>query len=624
MSARPSSVVRIVLIAVILIGLGVYLVSRAGWSVGAWFGSPRPNIVLISVDTCRADHLGCYNPSKKTTPNIDAFAQTATLFENVVSPVPITLPSHSSMLTGHVPAMHGARTNKVKLADEIVTLPELLKPEGYTTGAIVSAFVLDGRFGLSQGFDTYDDRFRVLRTRVSSDERVGQEASTVAIQWLRQRRPDERFFLFLHYFDPHWPYEAPEPFPSRFPGEPYSAEVAYADYCVGQVLDELKRRELFDNALIIIVGDHGEMLGEHGELSHQFFIYESAIKVPLIVKLPGQEEPRRVEDVVGLVDIAPTLCSLLGLRKENADGIDLSPYLKGQSAPSGAEDRYVYSESVVPQSCGANPLFAQVGRRWKYIHTTRPELYDLVADPQEQTDLVEAEPHRARRLAGRVTKLLARAAGARVEGDRLVLDEEARRRLESLGYVDVTEHDTLELDATREDAKDVIRFHVAYQEAMKLRWDGHHEEALERFRRITEEKPDMREPHVMAAQLLAELGRYEESLKHLTVAIRLNPEDPRQYAERGLIYEALGDDENALADYAKALERPPVDPQVYNLRAKVLARRGEVAAAVEDLERAKEAFPPGSEGWTAAEKLRTQLAGGSGKVDLSVPLPRSR
>jgi len=533
--------------------------------------------------------------------------------------VPITLPAHSSMLTGQIPPIHGVRTNAANLADNIVTLPERLKTEGYATGAIVSAFVLDRRFGLCQGFDTYEDRFREGGAWIRGTERLGGETSKAAIEWLRRHKDDEKFFLFLHYFDPHDPYQAPEPFASRFPDEPYAAEVTYADHCVGQVLDELRRLELFDDTLVILTSDHGEMLGEHGELTHLFFVYESAIKVPLIVKLPGQDEAQRVEDVVGLVDITPTICSLLGLLRDNMDGIDLSAYLRGTGASPEAQSRYLWSESVLPEAYGANPLAAQVGRRWKYIRSTRPELYDLLEDPEESSNLVEAHPRRARLLETRAKNILARAASARAEGDRLVLDEEARRRLESLGYVDVTERDTIEFDATREDAKDLIHVHLAFQAATRLRWAGRDEEALGEFRKIIEERPDLRDAQVMVAHLLRRLGRHEESLEHSTIAIGLDPRDPREYAQRGLTHEALGDDESALADYTAVLERSPVDPRVYLLRARVLARRGEVAAAIGDLEDAKRAFPPGSEAWAAAEELRIRLTSGGARPEPPQP-----
>jgi len=593
--------------ALLGVGLGLYVAPKVAPWFRRRFGPAKPNIVLISIDTCRADFLSCYDSSRKTTPGIGAFARTATLFENAVSPVPITTPAHSSMLTGCIPPVHGVRRNRAHLAGSITTLAEMLKPHGYTTGAIVSAFVLDRQFGLDQGFDSYDDRFRTPGGGVDAEERVGEGASAAAIEWLRRQKDGDKFFLFLHYFDPHWPYEAPEPFASRFE-EAYAAEVAYTDHCVGQVLAELGRLRLFEDALVIMTADHGEMLGEHGERTHRFFIYESAVKVPLIVKLPGQREARRVEDVVGLVDLVPTVCSLAGLPEPNVDGIDLTPYLKGEGPPPGARDRYLYSESFHPRLFGANPLFGQVGRRWKYIHTTRPELYDLSIDREEKINLVEVHPHRARLLESRLKAVLAGAAGAKVEGERVVLDEEARRRLESLGYVGVVEGDAIEFDDTREDPKDVIRFHTAVQRAAELRWDGEYDEIVRILRRVVEERPDTLVAHVLLADALGQLGRYQEAVEHFTAAIRLDPDDPIQYAQRGAAYEALGDEDRALADYTEALRRTPIDPRIYFRRARLLANRGDVAAAVADLEKVKEMCGPGSEGWAAADGLLRDLS----------------
>ena len=213
------------------------------------------------------------------------------LFKNAYSPVPVTLPAHSSLLTGTLPPVHGVRDNlHERLPDASVTLAEILKPRGFATGAVVSSFVLDRRFNLAQGFDSYDDRFQAVHKIGALSERKGDETTRLATQWL-DARGREPFFLFLHYYDPHDDYQPPEPFASRWAADPYSGEVAFADHCVGQVVEKLKERGLYDQTLIVVTGDHGEMLGEHGERNHGFFIYESALKVPL--DLPGAQGRRR-------------------------------------------------------------------------------------------------------------------------------------------------------------------------------------------------------------------------------------------------------------------------------------------------------------------------------------------
>ena len=233
------------------------------------------NVLLISIDTCRADHLSCYGYPRQTTPNIDALAAQGALFENTIAPVPITLPAHSSMLTGTIPPYHGVHDNgEYQLDQSNVTLAEILKQSGFTTGGIISAFVLDSAFGIDQGFDTYNDRFEKERRTVGDiSERIGAEASRFAITWLQQHK-DEKFFLFLHYFDPHADYLPPEPFASKFARNPYAGEIAYTDHCIGLVLNKLKELQLYDSTLIIITGDHGEMRHEHGESTHSYFIYQ--------------------------------------------------------------------------------------------------------------------------------------------------------------------------------------------------------------------------------------------------------------------------------------------------------------------------------------------------------------
>ena len=242
------------------------------------------NVLLISIDTCRADHLSCYGYKSQITPNIDAVAAEGILFENVIAPIPQTLPSHSSMLTGTIPPYHRVRENVGYLADESnVTLAEILSDAGFATGAAISAFVLDSQFGINQGFDDYFDRFEKPLEDDQVLERPGGETTDVAIEWLEKNK-DKRFFFFLHYYDPHTKYEPPEPFASQYASNPYAGEIAYTDHCIRQVLDKLKELGLYDSTLVIITSDHGEMLGEHGELTHMYFIYQGAIKVPLIIK----------------------------------------------------------------------------------------------------------------------------------------------------------------------------------------------------------------------------------------------------------------------------------------------------------------------------------------------------
>ena len=373
---------------VALIVLGVVVLAAGVWWLLPTRGKIR-NVLLISIDTCRADHLSCYGYEHPTTPNIDALAAQGILFENTISPVPLTLPSHSTMLTGAIPPYHGVHLNTgYRLADSIVSLPELLQEHGFATGAAISAFVLDSQYGLAQGFDFYDDTFKEPLEGNHVVQRRGGETSDVALEWIEQNR-DQRFFFFLHYYDPHANYSPPEPFASRF-ASPYAGEIAYTDHCIGKVIQKLKDLDLYDSTLIIVAADHGELLGEHGEPAHSYFIYQSAIRIPLIFKLPGQDKPARIPSLAGLVDVMPTICSLLGVTPP--------PDIQGRSLetdwtqpPTDRAARYVYCESFYPTIYDLNPLVGLVGDRFKFIQTTRSELYDLVDDPAESHNLFETE-----------------------------------------------------------------------------------------------------------------------------------------------------------------------------------------------------------------------------------------
>ena len=250
------------------------------------------NVLLISIDTCRADHLSCYGYKSKTTPNIDALAAEGILFENVITTNPQTLPAHSSMLTGTISPYHGVHDNNgYHLEQSNVSLAEILKDAGFTTGGIISATVLNSQLGIAQGFDTYHERFEKYLQGNIAVQRRGGETTAVALDWLEKNK-DKKFFLFLHYFDPHLAYQPPEPFASQFAQNLYAGEIAYTDYCIGQVLGKLKKLDLYDSTLIIITSDHGEMLGEHAEQTHGYFIYQSAIRVPLFSNYQGKTSPQ--------------------------------------------------------------------------------------------------------------------------------------------------------------------------------------------------------------------------------------------------------------------------------------------------------------------------------------------
>ncbi|MBW8034829.1 MAG: sulfatase-like hydrolase/transferase [Planctomycetes bacterium] len=443
----PLLIIPVILLA----GLCVWFVSRRPSS------PPIRHLVLISIDTCRADYLSCYGYPQPTTPNIDSLASEGYLFSNVITPLPLTLPAHTSMFTGTIPPQHGKHDNKNFSDPPSVTLAELLKKKGYQTGAFVGAQILNNRHGLSRGFDTYNDQF----AKKNQSERRAGEVNRVAFEWLEKQK-DKQIFLFLHYYDPHDDYNPPEPFATKFKESPYAGEVAYADHCIGEVVAKLKSLGMYESSLIIVTGDHGEMLGEHGEITHRYFIYQSAIKVPMIYKLPGSNIPHKIDDIAGIIDIVPTLCSLLDIEPPaQITGKNLAGYFNNK--PPEEEDRYLYCESLYPTNYNANSLLGLTGNRWKYIQTTRPELYDIQQDPGELTNLVEKEPHRARILKDRLAQVLEQTVRKDKEEDK-PLDAESIKHLESLGYVTGSRVKVdFSFDQSKTDPKDMIGFHTTFQ-----------------------------------------------------------------------------------------------------------------------------------------------------------------
>ena len=537
------------------------------------------NIVLISIDTCRADYLSCYGYPRETTPHIDAFARAATRFENTISPIPITLPAHSSMLTGTIPPFHGVHNNiGYKLAPASQTLPEILKQNGFNTAAIISTFVLDKKFGMAQGFDTYDDTFTDAHHNMFGNERKGDETTQVALDWLDKNK-DNKSFLFLHYYDPHIDYAPPEPFASKFPDSLYAGEIAFTDHCIGRVIQRLKDLEMYDSTLLIITGDHGEMLGEHGEEEHTYFIYEAAIKVPLIVKVPGQKKAATVTHPVGLVDIVPTICAMLDIDiPSRIQGQDITSLLQGK-VPDTYE-RYIYSESQTPTYFGASSLMAISTGKWKYIQATRPELYDLTTDPGEEHNLVGEEPHRARILEDKLREVLEQSV--RKDPDsQLDLDAKSIKRLESLGYVAGKSEGEIAFDKTKDDPKDLIHVFVQFQKAMVLIENEELEKAKKILYALIPQCPEYYETYVRLCDIETRMGNFGQAVLHCEKLVELRPNDPSYLAElAGLLFEN-GEYKRAVKYGLEAVKKGPDNVGAHVNLALAFEKEGEIDHAVD-------------------------------------------
>jgi arylsulfatase A-like enzyme/Tfp pilus assembly protein PilF len=542
------------------------------------------NVLLISIDTCRADHLGCYGHKQNITPNIDALAAEGILFENVVSPCPMTLPSHSSMLTGTIPVYHGVHNNLgYRIAESNITLAEILKNVGFTTGAAVSTLVLDSQFGLDQGFEVYDDRFEQTGKRRNHAERRGGETTERCLDWLAENK-DQRFFYFLHYFDPHKPYNPPEPFASRFARNPYAGEIAYTDHCIGQVIAKLRKLDLYDSTLIIVTTDHGEMLGEHGEPEHAYFIYESAVKAALVFRVPGQSREIRIKSPAGLIDIVPTVCSLLGIQPPAAvGGMDLSGCFGGRELSSGRE---LYCESMQATVYGANALLGIVTDRFKYIQTTRPELYDLVDDPTESNNLVDVQPKRARMLKESLARMIQESLPGDSAGSEAEWDEQTRRRLESLGYVGGDVVADYEFDQTKDDPKDVLSYHLLSAEIAILLSRKRYYRAEQVAEKMIRLRPDSAVGYQKAGRIAGRRGDQARAAGYYQKALRINPDDTKTHNNLGIALASLGKRELAIDHYQKALRISPDDANTHNNLGIALTDLGKPEQAIEHFNKA--------------------------------------
>jgi len=581
-----------------LLGLVLLAVVGAVWFFCSPGASPREirHVILISIDTCRADYLSCYGYPRKITPNIDVIAKEGIVFENALTPMPLTLPAHSSMLTGTYPLYHGVHDNLDHvLAESNVTIAEILREQGYITGAIVSTFILDSQFGVGQGFDSYNDRF-VQPVGPSEDkERRGGEASRFACSYLTEHR-DEPFFLFLHYFDPHTDYNPPEPFASAYADDLYAGEIAYSDYCIGQVINKLKELDLYDSTLIIIVGDHGESLGEHGEAEHGYYVYQCTARVPFIIRPPGHRRPKRIDNIVSLVDVVPTILGYVGVDvPAHVQGKDLSGYSGGK--PESEERRYIYCESFTATKYGCNPLLGLVSERWKYIDTTRPELYDLVNDPHEEKNLVEGEAERARFMRDELRELVAKLVSNVGSDSRVELDEKSRRLFESLGYVGTAAVNTgVEIDRSKPDPKDLIGFHEHKTKIGYLIYHKRFDEAKAVCEKMLQEWPHMPDTHLELGRVCFKKGEFAESIVHNSRYLALisqpdvqhpespafDPKKPASIAHKNLggAYHKLGLLDKAVEQYTAALHIKPDRPDVHNNLGVVYFELGEFDKAI--------------------------------------------
>jgi arylsulfatase A-like enzyme/thioredoxin-like negative regulator of GroEL len=547
----------------------------------------RDNVLLVTLDTTRADHLGCYGRAQAKTRHLDRLAAEGVRFEAAYSPAPITLPAHASILTALYPPAHGVRNNgNFYLPEKFETLATILHGQGYRTAAFVSSFILDRRYGLARGFETYDDAMGGSRAQVVSleAERRGDRTALALSRWLDgyAARPDAPFFVWLHLYDPHEPYRPPSPFREAFPDSPYDGEVAFDDAVFASIRDKLDQLGLLDGTIVAVIGDHGESLGDHGEETHSMFVYESAIHVPLILWRPGRLAAGRVvKDLVRATDLAPTLLELVGAPPlVTAHGRSLVPLLEGRPLPA----RPVYAETLLPVLyMNWAPLHAIRDERYKLIDAPRPELYDLARDPGETDNRYEAEPSRAAALHQALASETGGGEGAMSAGR---LDQETVEKLAALGYVGAAGHPEAAARGTQKDPKDVIGVFNRLRRANSAVRDRRFDDALPILHEVIAADPANAFARVVLGSAYMGMGRNDEAIRWFKSYVELVPSSSYAHQWMAICQLRQGRRDEALREAAAALAIDPRFTDALILRGGVLAARGEHTAAVAELRKA--------------------------------------
>ena len=569
---------------------------------------PRWNVLLVTFDTTRADRIGAYGNETIDTPNLDRLAAEGVRFGRAFSAIPLTTPSHSTILTGKYPFGHGVRDNGTFVLPQTErTLAEILADEGYATAAAVGSFPLVARFGLDQGFELFDDRVasrwqditgaRVVQTpSLFFDERKAGLVNEAILPWLEQPR-DRPFFAWIHYYDPHHPLEPPAPYDQLYAHDLYDGEIAYADESIGVVLRRLSELGLDDRTLVVFVADHGEGLGEHDEATHSHLLYNSTLHVPLIIRAPGGRSGEVIEENVGTVDILPTVLDLLGVQvPDGLHGRSLAHHVaRGEGARSEPPVE-LYAETLSPRLAhGWGEMRSIIDGNHKLIFGPRPELYDIAVDPAELNDLFAAEPELAGRLRDKLTWLLREWASSSVDAA-VEIDEEARRKLAALGYLSGSGTAEVFREELRSDgiapqdrAADVSRWSLTRQ----LLFRNQPLAAREVILPLVEASPT--DPVYLDLLALAEiqLGRYEQAAAHFETIAANNPlslMQPRVPLELARAAFRRGDLE-AAAGYARRAEEARPTAEGWYLRAMIEELRGDSARHVEALEKTLEIDP---------------------------------
>ncbi len=560
----------------------------------------KPNIVLITLDTTRADHLPCYGYSGVKTPHLDSLARQGIVFEQCTANSPLTLPSHASILTGMYPTYHGVRINgNTALNEKQMTIAEVLSAQGYQCGAFIGAFVLDGRWGLKQGFHHYDDKFDLKKYKhidLGAVQRPGNEVVDAALGWLDEQK-NTPFFAWIHLYDPHTPYEPPEPYLSEYrPGGLtglYDGEIAFMDEQIGRCTSWLEKNGLSENTMIILIGDHGEGLGSHGEGTHGYFIYEYAVQVPLLIIAPFPElQGQRVSSQVRIVDIFPTILEIAAVTPPaETQGRSLLPLM---FQPEKELNGFAYAESMSPNlQFGWGSIHSLRTTKYKYIDTPKAELYDLTRDPDEQTNLLRQYPDIAREMKDMLDQLMEETSRNAPTPQAANLDKETIEKLSALGYIGApvaTKKASGEAGPLA-DPKDKFPVFQAVTAAGEMVMEQKYAEAAVRLESALEEEPMIPQALLVLSTCYVELGRTEEAKAKLDLLLREDPENiPALISMANILLEERKD-EDVITLCKQALSLDERNTQAHSLIGEIYLGQLKYSEALHHLEKAVEIQP---------------------------------
>lgn len=536
-------------------------------------GGLRFNVVLITVDTLRVDRVG-----RGLTPAIDELARRGTSFTNVRAAAPLTLPSHVSLLTGTLPTVHGVRENGVIFDKNVPTIARAFKDAGYRTGAFVGAYVLNRRFGLDEGFDTYDDAVRrdMDKAERLEAERPGAEVVDAALNWLR---PDGGpFFLWIHLYDPHAPYAPPAEYLKKAGGQPYDGEVAYADAQVARAFTALRDRGLIDRTIVAITGDHGEGLGEHDETTHGMLAYDSTLRVPLVIAVPGGDAASDGTPM-SLAELGPRLLQAAGLRENS-------------------ERPPVYSETVYPRRAGWHALSVLADERWKLIRSSETELYEIASDPAERTNVAAAHPNIVQAMTAAIDQLQAGAKTA------TTVSAEATERLRALGYVSGSPASRSD-DARAPNPARTIGAWTRFERALSQLQAGEASAAVPGLKALVAEHPGAPVFHSTYARALKDAGDVRAAVKVYKAAVARWPEDPALFHDLAVAARDAGDLEEATRAEQAALALDDTSAMAQNGLGLVHADAGRFGEAAAAFDRAARLDPTNASYWSNLGNARS-------------------